>query len=913
MRLYKNFTLSMLSYFGLMGTAAAVDVGTAGELNDAILSGETNINVTQNINMTDLGSGFAAQTTPELIITANGSVIIDGGGDGTSTGGGFSGFIVNNNTMPSSKIAIGDNMTLQNFYKAGNGAIIHNLARNTDGEAEAVTTIGNNVSILNTYTNNFNAVIYSAANGSTKSTSTVNIGNNVLFQNNTSAGYGTLIINGVVGAPSSAEGEFTTTNIGDNVKFIDNTSFATSGNRHGVILYQYVENSSGDAISGVNIGDNVLVSGNTIASNSGSGIFHLFTEAYNDKTASTVVNIGKNSVFKDNQAGGGGGIIDMFTTADNGKIVSQINIGDNATFTNNSTRTGTGGVINYIVRNKKDATDVISEINIFGSALFSGNTDGTGNNDISITTASALAAGELPPANINILGGLGHDVTFNGGISSGQDTSDNVAINHTGSNNLIFGKDAQNINYYGAINQNNGTLTFYGEAFEAAIASNLNGGLVKFLGDGQNLNNTNFNGAAVSSINDVVNTTNFIGTTNISKASNFSIDLNPLTGEGDKFNIAALGTAGGNFNLSGLNMLSDLTQEVVDFEVFTGDIAGANFTSAPNYNTPIYLYSLKSLQNEGEAGSYRLTRLDFNPLVYRGQVAQNAMYLNQQRLTETVFDHVYLDSNKNGAPWQFAERQSGAWVKIYGSNGDFTAGRGLKDVDNDAYGVIAGVDLPTVELGNEWQFLPTFFAAYNNSNQKYASAKMEQTGGQGGFMGTFAKGDFISSVMAYAGGYENDMKFAGHKDNADSWFAWTALKTAYNFRPVENVVIQPNVLVSYASFQAQKWDSSYGDLAMKADELDGTNVAPGVNVIFGRQNWNVNAGVAYVYGLDGKVKGSAGDIETPYTNTDNSFMRYSLGAVIQPVETLFFDAQVGYDKGNKTNDISGQIGMTFRF
>ena len=43
-------------------------------------------------------------------------------------------------------------------------------------------------------------------------------------------------------------------------------------------------------------------------------------------------------------------------------------------------------------------------------------------------------------------------------------------------------------------------------------------------------------------------------------------------------------------------------------------------------------------------------------------------------------------------------------------------------------------------------------------------------------MGTFMKDDFIGSVLAYGGGYSNEMSVAGFNDYSDNWFAGTAAK-----------------------------------------------------------------------------------------------------------------------------------------
>lgn len=189
---------------------------------------------------------------------------------------------------------------------------------------------------------------------------------------------------------------------------------------------------------------------------------------------------------------------------------------------------------------------------------------------------------------------------------------------------------------------------------------------------------------------------------------------------------------------------------------------------------------------------------------------------------------------------------------------------------------------------------------------------MYQNGGQGGFMGTFMKNDFIGSVLAYAGGYANEMNVAGFTDTNGNWFAGTAAKAAYNFHPSKNFIIQPTLLASYNYFGRQTWHTDFGDMGMRTGMLNGINIAPGVNFIYGRETWSIYATIQYMYNIMGYVGGKAGNVDLEGIKMRHGYIEYGLGVTKTWKDRLDGYLQITFRNGGRTG-IGFQGGMTFRF
>lgn len=443
-------------------------------------------------------------------------------------------------------------------------------------------------------------------------------------------------------------------------------------------------------------------------------------------------------------------------------------------------------------------------------------------------------------------------------------------------------------------------------------------------------NNLNMNNSYLSTINNVIRD-NSLENLIVSSGSsaNFAIDINGREKISDKFLIGNIETDAydsglvniNNFNFTGAApMEREITLQVFDSQNISNKIV---FDASGNpVMTPIGNYKLFS---QG-GGFYNLKLMDYNPQAYRGQVATMAAYQNQLMVDNIVLDHIMLVSqeviasdNQNKyaatlpqfAPYQYSQKDGGVWVKNYVNFETLDMTQNL-NVGNNSYGTLVGVDLPLVKLKKGWKFIPTAYIGYNGGHQYFNNVSMYQNGGQGGFMGTFLKDDFIGSVMAYGGGYGNEMSVAGYTDNTGNWFAGTATKLAYNFHPSKNIIIQPTAFASYNIFGSQNWNSQYGALSMNSGLLNGINVAPGLNIIYGRENWSLYATFQYMYNINDNISGQAGNVNLPSIKMEHGYIEYGIGATKKWKDRFNAYGQVTLRNGGRTG-IGFQLGAQYAF
>ncbi len=429
--------------------------------------------------------------------------------------------------------------------------------------------------------------------------------------------------------------------------------------------------------------------------------------------------------------------------------------------------------------------------------------------------------------------------------------------------------------------------------------------------------------------------------------ANFMVDVNGTNFASDTFSFE---TINGNINVSNFNFLYEPSAREFDIPVFYAenirggeqldgsvppetlasliepyaDTTDPTFTASQSYiMAPVGRYSIESYNN----GVYGFRMDGYNPQVFRGQAATGAMYSSQLAMNSVLFDHVYVDSyepvargRKNQyasgtgmfAPFQFDQLNGGLWAKSYVNFEKLHMTGGL-DIGNNLYGQIVGADFCPMELGNGWKFIPTAFIAYNGGHQYFNGVSMYQNGGQGGFLGTFAKEDFITSIMAYAGGYSNQMSVAGATDKTGNWFAGTAAKAAYNFHPHRHWTLQPSALVAYNVFGEQNWNSSFGSLSMNSGMLNGINVAPGLNLIYGNcAEWNLYLTTMYMFNINDEISGSAGGKNLPKVSMRHGYFEYGVGGTKTFNERLVSWAQVTVRNGGRTG-VALQAGLEWKF
>ena len=436
------------------------------------------------------------------------------------------------------------------------------------------------------------------------------------------------------------------------------------------------------------------------------------------------------------------------------------------------------------------------------------------------------------------------------------------------------------------------------------------------------------NNSALNAMNSVLNKYQISNDMIVEGKNNVSIDIDGRNKVGDAFIINNLtSNTNGTLNVADFNFIG-LAPIDRQFKIRVFDANSindkVNFTSTDKeIFTPIGYYNLQS----AGGGWYTSNMTRYNPQVFRGQVATLASFNNQLMIDDMLLNHVTLDSerllaqSKNAniyastlpqfAPYQYKKEDGGLWYKSYVNFENLSLTQGLK-VGNNSYGSLVGADFPVIKLKHGWRLMPTAYIGYNGAHQTFNGVGMYQNGGQGGLMGTFMKDNFIGSVVAYGGGYNNEMSVAGNTDRAGNWFAGTAAKLAYNFHPTKHFTIQPTAFMSYNIFGRQNWGTDFGSMSMNSGLLNGINVAPGMNFIYAKETWSVYATFQYMYNINEQVGGRAGNVDLASVKMEHGYIQYGLGVTKTWKDRLNSFFQIVFRNGGRTG-VGFQLGLNYTF
>ncbi len=436
------------------------------------------------------------------------------------------------------------------------------------------------------------------------------------------------------------------------------------------------------------------------------------------------------------------------------------------------------------------------------------------------------------------------------------------------------------------------------------------------------------NNSALNAMNSVLNKYQISNDMIVEGKNNLSIDIDGRNKVGDAFIINNLtSNIDGTLNVADFNFIG-LAPIDRQFKIRVFDANSindkVNFTSTDKeIFTPIGYYNLQS----AGGGWYTSNMTRYNPQVFRGQVATLASFNNQLMIDDMLLNHVTLDSerllaqSKNAniyastlpqfAPYQYKKEDGGLWYKSYVNFENLSLTQGLK-VGNNSYGSLVGADFPVIKLKHGWRLMPTAYIGYNGAHQTFNGVGMYQNGGQGGLMGTFMKDNFIGSVVAYGGGYNNEMSVAGNTDRTGNWFAGTAAKLAYNFHPTKHFTIQPTAFMSYNIFGRQNWGTNFGSMSMNSGLLNGINVAPGMNFIYAKETWSVYATFQYMYNINEQVGGRAGNVDLASVKMEHGYIQYGLGFTKTWKDRLNSFFQIVFRNGGRTG-VGFQLGLNYTF
>lgn len=607
-----------------------------------------------------------------------------------------------------------------------------------------------------------------------------------------------------------------------------------------------------------------------------------------------------------------------------------VTIGDNDTW--NGEVSLAGGTLNY------ERTESTSSTMTGDLIATSGNLNLLKNSYINIKSpsniAQAVSVDIQKGATVEISNGaefnLDSNDKWNGLIKNELDgilKTDNV-------NNSAFGGMLQQ-NKGVSIFDNNSNITIDGkDSYILGGTVEIKNGSALNIGSGvadnhffvSDLNMTN--NSVLNAMNSVLNKYQISNDMIVEGKNNLSIDIDGRNKVGDAFIINNLtSNTNGTLNVADFNFIG---QAPIDrqfkIRVFDANSINdkVNFTSTDKeIFTPIGYYNLQS----AGGGWYTSNMTRYNPQVFRGQVATLATYNNQLVIDDMLLNHVTLDSERTlaqsrnanryastlpqFAPYQYKKEDGGLWYKSYVNFENLSLTQGLK-VGNNSYGSLVGADFPVINMKRGWKFMPTAYIGYNGAHQTFNGVGMYQNGGQGGFMGTFMKNDFIGSVLAYGGGYNNEMSVAGYTDRTGNWFAGTAAKLAYNLHPTKHFTIQPTAFVSYNIFGRQNWGTDYGAMSMNSGLMNGVNVAPGLNFIYARESWSVYATFQYMYNINDQVGGKAGNVDLASVKMEHGYIQYGLGVTKTWKDRLNSFFQIVFRNGGRTG-VGFQLGLNYTF
>lgn len=505
-------------------------------------------------------------------------------------------------------------------------------------------------------------------------------------------------------------------------------------------------------------------------------------------------------------------------------------------------------------------------------------------------------------------------------------------------NSMTIGTDDGTGRLYGdlQIGRNNpvSTTHFYTNALNNQILGNL------IMHDGwYHVTNPNGHTSVVgnmsvgSGIDMMQGAINSIDVNGVNTVSNLKlkIDVDPATYRADSINAAGVvATDNSVLDLVDYNLLSTPRANKYTFRVVNAQnenyAIGNNAQKIVTQNkitwTPVGGYQMIP---SSVKGAFDMVLTQYNPQIFRGQVAADVIYANQLAITNQVFDRMFYSnlpyfngdcSNKTASantlfsPYQYSNNDTGLWFKPYANFEKIHMNYGV-NVNNISYGALIGADFAKKKMG-AWSFIPSAYVGYNGGRSTYSGVGMWHNGGQAGFMGTFThKDDFITAFTAYAGGYHNVMDVAGYHDTNALWNAGVASKSAYNIHLPWDFILQPTLYMAYNYVGASAIDSNYGNLFYKIDPLNAFSIAPGVNLIWQKETFSIYAMFQTMFSINAYTSGTVAEIDLPHVGIRDPYFEYGLG-----VSKFFKDRFSGYAqavaRSGSRKGIGFQLGMNMK-
>ncbi|MCR5260788.1 MAG: hypothetical protein K6C94_03010 [Candidatus Gastranaerophilales bacterium] len=436
-------------------------------------------------------------------------------------------------------------------------------------------------------------------------------------------------------------------------------------------------------------------------------------------------------------------------------------------------------------------------------------------------------------------------------------------------------------------------------------------------------------GSTVNMANGIINTQNVAGNMTVTDNTQYTVDINGLTLQSDKVVVGGRiqGASGGlSLNVAGINLMFEPKEENTIYQIFEDSYA----RSGQENDSLSYITSLGSQVLESPVGKYvfmsagngryLLSRISVQPEVQAGQIAtqtglytnlnayrmafanndtlmtlpkrEREAYLNANRYVEADeltpnysgdqtadTSNTAFDVDKQGKilyeRYKYPQNTGGGWIRAYGEFEKVRFSNG-PDVNNNMYGIYAGVDSKVFDHKHGFKSSYGFYAGYDGSHQTYQGTGIYQNGGTMGVTGTLYKGDFSNSTTLNIGASGSDV--SSRTMGTDFWSlrGGIANKSAYNWDLADGrFIIQPHLLMSLTTVNVFPY--TVGLAKADGDSIFAFQLAPGLKLAFNTANgWQPYLNCDFNWILGGASGSTVNYVRLPELSSD-PWIEYGLG------------------------------------
>lgn len=452
------------------------------------------------------------------------------------------------------------------------------------------------------------------------------------------------------------------------------------------------------------------------------------------------------------------------------------------------------------------------------------------------------------------------------------------------------------------------------------VTYNINSGMVTFSKDaylnGQgNKNILNMNGGTLNIANGAVGLVD-LAALNLNSNSNLMLDADLAREVMDQIKADNV-TGNSSLNVSGINLLSDSTKDVVSLNLTDNKSLAGHITNSVNevaYSN-IYKYGVSYDPLKGNfiftrgGGSSDSSYNAYNPAVMVSPVAaQIGGYMGMLDTYNHSFNHMdmymmkpsnlrlaevranqYAISEAGKSSYMSNELNSkGIWYKPFAAYDSVGLKNGPK-VKNFSYGTFIGGDSEMFKMKNGFYGVISPYIAYQGSHQTFSGNSIYQNGGTLGVTSNFYKGNFFTGLTIGAGMNVSEASTMYGNENFPMLMAGIANKTGYNMEFKNGkFIIQPSMLLSYTFVNTFDYTNGAG-VRINSDPLHALQIAPSVKFIYNTKNgWQPYAHFGMMWNIMDDTQVAVNTTSLPELSV-KPYFQYGVG-----IQKLFKDNFTGY-------------------